>query len=567
MALFKKTRKIGELLTESGLVTHTQLDEALKVSRQRGIRVGRAIVNLGFATEVDIAQTLANQFGIPYVSLIGMILEPQVLKLIPESVARRHKVVPISLEEGALSVAMVDPLDVFAIDEIKKLSGCRILPCVAAETELMSAIEQYYGAKGSLNEVDRRVEAPDLELIKGEEELPEKLEKIASEASIIQMVDLMIAQAVGEGASDIHIEPDEDILRVRIRVDGVLHEASRHPMRLHPAIISRLKIMGDLNIAEKRVPQDGRFVLRVGQKEIDIRLSTLPIIIGEKAVLRLLDKSQGILKLDQLTPMADTRKLLDATIRRPYGMILLTGPTGSGKTTTAYTLLGILNNISKNIVTVEDPVEYHIQVINQLQVNPRAGITFANALRSILRQDPDIIMIGEIRDKETAEIAIHASLTGHLVISTLHTNTAIGAVSRLLDMGIEPFLISSAVSSVVGQRLIRSVCGKCKQKYTPSPEVLAGLGITPSEKAPTLYRGEGCPQCKGTGFKGRFGIYEILGMDQEIRELILSKSDASHIIETARKRGFRPLKEEGMRTVVDGYTTYKEILQATQEIE
>jgi type IV pilus assembly protein PilB len=567
VALFKKTRRIGELLTESGLITRTQLEEALKVSRQQGVRVGRAIVTLGIATEADIAQTLAAQFGIPYINLRGMIIEPQVLSLIPEPVARRHKVIPVSQDENGLRVAMVDPLDVFAVDDIKKTTGCNILPCVTAEKELIDAIEQYYGTPGSIKEMARRIEGSDLELVKGEEELPEKLEKIASEASIIQMVDLLIAQAVGEGASDLHIEPDEDILRVRIRVDGYLHEASRHPMKLHPAIISRLKIMGDLNIAEKRVPQDGRFVLKVGQRDIDIRLSTLPIIFGEKAVLRLLDKSQGILKIEQLTPMEDTRELLDKTIRRPYGMILLTGPTGSGKTTTAYTLLGILNNISKNIVTVEDPVEYHIHVINQLQVNPRAGITFANALRHILRQDPDIIMIGEIRDKETAEIAIHAALTGHLVISTLHTNTAIGAVSRLLDMGIEPFLISSAITSVVGQRLIRSVCEKCKEPYTPSPEVQAGLGVSSSEKATTLYKGAGCPNCKGTGFKGRFGIYEILAIDQELRELVLSKSDTSHILNAARKRGFRPLREEGMRAVADGYTTYEEILQATQEIE
>ncbi|MCP3677435.1 MAG: Flp pilus assembly complex ATPase component, partial [Deltaproteobacteria bacterium] len=521
---------------------------------------------LGIATESDIAHTLANQFGIPYINLKGIVIEPQVLRLIPESVARRHKVIPVSQDDNGLSVAMVDPLDVFAVDDIKKTTGFNIMPCVTAEKELVDAIEQYYGTADSVKDMVRKVEGADLELIKGEEDLPEKLEKIASEASIIQMVDLLIAQAAGEGASDLHIEPDEDTLRVRIRVDGHLHEASRHPLKLHPAIISRLKIMGDLNIAEKRIPQDGRFVLKVGQRDIDIRLSTLPIIFGEKAVLRLLDKSQGILKIEQLTPMEDTRELLDKTIRRPYGMILLTGPTGSGKTTTAYTLISILNNIAKNIVTVEDPVEYHIPVVNQLQVNPRAGITFANALRSILRQDPDIIMIGEIRDKETAEIAIHASLTGHLVISTLHTNSSIGAVSRLLDMGIEPFLISSAITSVVGQRLIRSVCGKCKKPYTPSPEVQAGLGIA-SEKAPTLYKEAGCPNCKGTGFKGRIGIYEVLSIDQELRELVLSKSDANHILNAARKKGFRPLREEGMRAVVEGYTTYEEILQATQEIE
>jgi type IV pilus assembly protein PilB len=567
VALIKKAKRIGDYLLEDGIITPAQLNEALRVSRQKGERLGKILVELGFTSEADIAEALARQYGIPFVIMNEVIIEPHVLKQIPESLARRWKVIPISIEEKNLSVAMVDPLDVVAIDELKKATGYNVLPSVTTETELMSAVEQYYGVRGSLEEVIHKAEGTEIGLTKGEEELPETLERIASEAPVVQLVNLLIAQAVRDGASDLHIEPDEDVLRVRMRVDGVLHEVTKLELKLHPAVISRLKIMGDLNIAEKRVPQDGRFVVKVGQRDIDIRLSTLPIIFGEKAALRLLDKGKGILKLEQLTPLTDTLKVLSSMIRRPYGMILLTGPTGSGKTTTAYTLLSILNTIKKNIVTVEDPVEYHIKLINQLQVNPKAGVTFANALRHVLRQDPDIIMIGEIRDKETAEIAIQAALTGHLVISTVHTNTAIGTVSRLLDMGIEPFLISSAIACIAGQRLIRSICKGCKKPFKPTPEFLAKLRIAPAQKQPTLFKGEGCPLCKGTGYKGRFGIFEILIIDKEIRNLMLSKSDANFILGVAVKKGFRPLRQEGMRAVLAGYTTYEELLQATQEVE
>ncbi len=567
MALAKKARKIGELLLESELITPAQLDEALRVSRQKDERIGTVIVDLGFVSESNIAKILAKQYGIPSVMLSEVIIEPHVLKIIPELMAKRRKVMPISIEDKNLSVAMIDPLDVFAIDEMRKVSGCNILPCVTTDTEFKNALEKYYGTKSSLDEVIRKVKVPEIELTKEEEELPKTLEKIGSDASVIQLVNLLIAQAAREGASDLHIEPDREILRIRMRIDGILRVVSKLELKLHSAVISRLKIMGELDIAEKRLPQDGRFDVKVGQSDIDIRLSTLPIIFGEKAVLRLLDKSKGILKMEQLTPMKDTLSVLNSVIRRPYGMILLTGPTGSGKTTTAYALLNILNSITKNIVTVEDPVEYNIDVINQLQVNPKAGITFATALRHILRQDPDIIMVGEVRDRETAEIAIHAALTGHIVISTLHTNTAIGTIFRLLDMGIEPFLISSAITCIVGQRLIRSICNKCKKPFKPTPEFLANLGIVTAQRLPTLFKGEGCSFCKGSGFKGRFGIYEILVVDQEIKELMLSKSSTKRIFEVARKKGFRTLRQEGMRAVLGGHTTCEELLQATQEVE
>ena len=567
MAVIKKVKKIGEILVDAGLITNTQLEEALIISKKTGARLGRALVNTGVVTEEGIAHALAHQFNIPYVSLSGVIIEPQIIKLIPEALARRYKVIPFTKEGNAIRVAMFDPLDVFATDDLKKVSGCQILSSVATELDIQRAIDQYYGTAGSIEEIARRIEGAEIELLKGEEDMPEKLERIAGAASVIQLVNLMISQAVAERASDIHIEPDEEVLRVRMRVDGILHEMNNLSLKLHPAVLSRVKILGGLDIAEKRLPQDGRFNIKVGNSDIDIRLSTLPIIFGEKAVMRLLDKTSLLLKLEELTPFPDTLEILKKMVKKPFGMILLTGPTGSGKTTTAYTILSLINSIDKNIVTVEDPVEYKLKIINQVQVNIKVGITFANALRHILRQDPDIVMIGEIRDRETAEIAIHAALTGHLVISTIHTNNAVGTITRLIDMGIEPFLISSAITCLVGQRLIRGICQKCKVSYQPSANILKELGIPVAEKFPLFYKGKGCAACKGSGLKGRLGIFETLVINEDIRKLILEKSDAGKILEASIKHGFKTLRHEGIRAVLNGYTTIEEVLQATQEIE
>lgn len=567
MAVIKKAKKIGELLVDAGLITLSQLEEALNVSQKTGARLGRTLVNMGAVTEEGIARALAQQFNIPYISLSGIIIDPQIVRLIPEMLARRYKVIPFAKEGSNLKVAMVDPLNVFAIDDLKKASNCQIFPSVVTETEIQNAIDQHYGMTGSLNEIAKRLEGTEIELLKGEEEVPEKLERIASEASVIQLVNLMISQSVMERASDIHIEPDEDTLRVRMRIDGVLHEMSNLSLKLHPAVASRVKILGNLNIAEKRLPQDGRFNIKIGNSDIDIRVSTLPTMFGEKVVMRLLNKSALILKLEELTPMHDTLSILKKMVKKPFGMILLTGPTGSGKTTTAYTILNMINSMDKNIVTVEDPIEYHLKIINQVQVNPKVGITFATALRHILRQDPDIVMIGEIRDRETAEIAIHAALTGHLVISTIHTNNAVGTISRLIDMGIEPFLIASAITCLVGQRLIGGVCPKCKVPYQPSPNMLKDLGIAVTDKPFTFYRGEGCNVCKGTGLKGRLGIFEVLVINETVRRMIIEKKDVGAILSASMKEGFRTLRYEGLRAVVNGHTTIEEVLQATQEIE
>src|SRR3972149_3594113 len=567
MAVIRKIKRIGEILIEAGLINNTQLDESLAISKRTGVRLGKVLIKMGAVTEQDLARALAQQYGIPYISVSEVIIDPGTIRQIPEALARRHSIIPFVKDETGLKVAMFDPVDVLAMDDLKKAINLPLHPHVASEGDIQKAIDQYYGVSGSIDEVAKRITGAQIELLKGEEEMPEKLERLAGEASIIQLVNLMIAQAVMERASDIHIEPDEDTLRVRMRVDGVLHEMTNLALKLHPAIISRIKILGCLNIAEKRLPQDGRFNVKVGNSDIDIRLSTLPTIFGEKAVLRLLNKSAIILKFEELTPLHDTLDILRRMIKMPYGMILLTGPTGSGKTTTAYTILNVINSMDKNIVTVEDPIEYKLKIINQVQVNPKVGITFANALRHILRQDPDIMLIGEIRDKETAEIAIHAALTGHLVISTIHTNNAVGPTSRLLDMGIEPYLIASAIVCLVGQRLIRGICPKCKAPYQPSPALLQELGIPASEKIPTLYKGQGCTVCKGSGLKGRLGIYEVLVINDEIRRLIVEKKDTNSMLAAAIKNGFKTLRYEGIRAVARGYTAIEEVLQATQEIE
>jgi len=567
MALKKKNLPLGEVLKAEGVLNDDQIQEALKVSKRTNRRIGNVLVDLGYATEEDVANALALQYDIPSIIISKNILDPEIVKLLPESVARRHMVIPVGVENDRLRLAMLDPLNVIAIDEVKKVTGYDVDPLVSTDSEIRNAIDRFYGMEASLEDMVRKIQDAGVELLEGEEVRPEKLEKLAEETSVIQLVNLFVSQAVMEHASDVHVEPDEDTLRVRFRVDGVLADAAAFPVKLHPAVISRLKVLGDLDIAEKRVPQDGRFVIHSGGREIDIRLSTLPTIFGEKAVLRLLDKKAMILDMEHLTPMHEPLEILKKMLRRPFGMILLTGPTGSGKTTTAYTLLNLLNSPDKNLVTVEDPVEYHIRRINQVQVNPKAGVTFAAALRHILRQDPDIVMIGEIRDRETSEIAIHAALTGHLVISTLHTNDAVGTISRLLDMGTEPYLISSALICVTAQRLVRKICESCKIEEEATPELMAELGVRIKGKAPIFYRGEGCPACKNTGYKGRIGIYEVLVPDDELRALMLAKKDSSAIFDAARKKGFQSLRIQGLKAAAAGHTTVEEVLQATQVLE
>jgi type IV pilus assembly protein PilB len=479
-------------------------------------------------------------------------------------------VIPLSLEDDLLKVAMTDPLNVFAIDDLEKTSGYRLSPSIATETEIKKVIAEHYGgtgaAKGTIDEIAKEIDTLNMDFLKDVEDSPEKLEKITEDASVVKLVNMIISQSVKDKASDIHVEPDIDTLRVRMRVDGILNETANLPLTLHAAVVSRIKVLGNLNIAEKRLPQDGRFQLKIGTNDIDFRLSTMPTVFGEKIVLRLLDKSSMILKFDQLAKPVDSLEMLKSMTLKPYGMILIAGPTGSGKTTTAYTILNVLNTMDKNIITVEDPVEYRLKIINQVQINHNIGLTFATVLRNVLRQDPDIVMIGEIRDRETVEIAVHAALTGHRVISTIHTNDAIGTISRLIDMGVEPFLIASSIICVVNQRLIRTICNECKVSYTPEENELRELNFRIKGTLSTLYKGKGCPVCKESGYKGRLGIFETLVIDKDIQKLILAKADSSTIMENAVKKGFKSLRYNGLRAVIKGYTTIDEIVKATQDI-
>ncbi|HLB94645.1 MAG TPA: ATPase, T2SS/T4P/T4SS family [Nitrospiria bacterium] len=588
----QKRKKLGEMLIAEGLISREQLERALAEQRQHGGRIGTILRSLGFVTEDDIIKVLGKQMGIQPVMLSNIIIDPDVVKIIPETLARRYQIIPLFKKDKAVTLAMVDPLNVFAVDDIRRLTGMEIEPVVSSETEIMKAIDRFYSMTGTMEEAvrtfderrvkqDRRtglerrrgemlvedqffIDAQGAELAFGDEGI--SLETVAEDAPVVKLVNTMIAQAVREGASDIHIEPDAEVLRIRYRVDGMLREVMTPPKHLQPGVVSRIKIMASLDISEKRMPQDGRIQMKVGEKEFDIRISTLPTMYGEKAVMRLLDKSSVLMGMEELGFSPGTLQKFRKIISRPYGLVLVTGPTGSGKTTTLYAALNTLNSIEKNIVTIEDPVEYQLTVVNQVQVNPKAGVTFVSGLRSILRQDPDILMVGEIRDVETATIAIQSALTGHLVFSTLHTNDSVGAVARLVDMGVEPFLIASSLIVVVAQRLVRKVCSKCKEPYIPTAELLENLGMG-GRKDVIFMRGVGCQDCRQTGYAGRTGIYELMTVDEAMRNLIVNKASSQEMRNCAVKTGFIRLREEGLSVAVKGMTTPEEILRVTQEIE
>jgi len=560
----QKRRMIGEMLIAEGLLTVEQLDRALVEQKQHGGRVGAILKSLGYVTEEDIIKVLGKQMGIQHLVLTSVIIDQDVVKIIPESLARRYQSVPLFKKGKVLTLAMADPLNVFAIDDIQQATGMEIQPVVSTEGDVLKAIDRYYSVTSTMQEAVREADVQGF----GTAEVGQiiDLQRIADDTPVIKLVNTMIAQAVREGASDIHIEPDAEVLRIRYRVDGLLHEVMTPPRNLQAGVTSRIKIMADLDIAEKRIPQDGRLQMKVGEKDIDIRLATLPTIFGEKIVMRLLDKGSLLLDVEQLGLMQESLKKFKKMIMRPYGLLLVTGPTGSGKTTTLYSVLSSINSPEKNIITIEDPVEYQIKMVNQVQVNPKAGITFANGLRSIVRQDPDIIMVGEIRDRETATIAIQAALTGHLVFSTLHTNDAAGAMTRLIDIGVEPFLVASSLIGIVGQRLVRKICTRCKQSYTPTPDLLKSLGLG-DRKEITFMKGAGCQDCRGTGYSGRIGLFELMILDETIRNLVVAKTSTSGIRIAAQKSGFVGLREEGLLKALKGITTLEEVLRVTQEIE
>ncbi len=564
----KEKERLGESLVRAELITKEQLEKALKEQKKTGERLGQVLMGLGFVSEENIIKFLGRQLGIANIDLAAQTIAPEIIALVPVHVARRYRIIPLSKEKNVLSVAMSDPLNVFALDDLKRVTGCRIEPVVSSEAQVIKAIEQYYTSKDALSAVEDIGEVA-LEIVGEEEEEEEigaaELRERAEEAPIVKLVNSIIFQAVEDGASDIHLEPAEKSLRVRYRIDGVLHEIMSSSRKLQPAVLSRIKIMAALDIAEKRIPQDGRFQVRAGGREIDIRTSIFPTVFGEKGVLRILDRASATVSLDQLGLLADSRKKFENMITKPNGIILVTGPTGSGKTTTLYSMLEKINSLEKNIITLEDPVEYHLDIIIQSQVNPKVGMTFAGGLRSILRQDPDVIMVGEIRDLETAEISVQAALTGHLVLSTLHTNDAPGAITRLLDMKIEPFLISSSLLGVVAQRLVRKICSECKKEYVPGLEVIDRVGSLKSGGEITFYKGEGCKACKETGYKGRIGIFELMTMDGEIKMLLGARAQSGRIKKAAMDAGMQTLQEDGMDKVRRGITTVEEVLRVTQE--
>ncbi len=551
---------LGALLIDEGLLTDAQLDAALAEQTRSGKPLGRLLIESGTISEAELVRTLARQVGLEFVDLNDRAVDGSVAALVSESLARRYQAIPIGWEDGRLIVAMADPSNVFAVDDIRAIAGAEVRTVVATASQINETIERFYRMD---TDVDAVVQAATEDAGDDAAELA-NVSELVEDAPIVKFVNLLVTQAVNDRASDIHVEPAEHDLRIRFRIDGVLHEVMRSPRSIQAGVISRLKVMADINIAERRIPQDGRISMKVGGRGIDLRVATLPTVYGEKVVMRILDKSQAVLRLDELGFLPETEDRFNSACHKPYGTILATGPTGSGKSTTLYAALNTLNKPDRNIITVEDPVEYRMQGINQVQINPKAGLTFASALRSILRSDPDIVLVGEIRDRETAVIAVEAALTGHLVLSTLHTNDAASTPLRLVEMGVEPFLVTSALDCVVAQRLARRLCDKCKEAYQPTePELLeVGWPMEDVESEwPMLYRAIGCTACGRTGYKGRFALHEVMLLSEEIERLIIERRSTDDMQKVAEMQGMLTLKSDGLRKVGMGFTSLEEIFR------
>jgi general secretion pathway protein E len=561
---------LGAILEQKFGLSEAKLLEALNLQQTKGGRLGEALLKIRAIEEDLLLQALAMQFEMPWLPHLDVAqVDHELIKKVPIHFARRYRVLPLKVDDGAIVVAATDPLETAALDDLRLLLGMPVKSVLTGAMSLMTCLNRAYDEATSPTGAEQVMEdiaaSEDLGKIAHELDEPQDLLDATDEAPIIRLVNSVLFQAVRQRASDIHFESFERGLVVRYRIDGVLYPILTPPKHLQSSIIARLKIMAGLNIAEKRLPQDGRFAIRTAGKDVDLRVSVLPTSHGERVVLRLLEKENRLLNLSEMGFAPDRLRTIQQLIHLTHGILLVTGPTGSGKTTTLYAALSEINAPDKNIITVEDPVEYQLLGIGQMQVNPKINLTFAAGLRSILRQDPDVIMIGEIRDRETAEIAIHASLTGHLVFSTLHTNDASSAATRLIDMGIEPFLVASSVVAVLAQRLIRKVCPDCKQPYQPDDEELIRLGVVPGKTKPTFYRGSGCPACTQTGYRGRTGIHELLVMDDEIRRLIGNKADAAAIRQSAVSRGMVLLKEEAAEKIFAGITTTEEVMRMTQQ--
>jgi type IV pilus assembly protein PilB len=574
--------KIGDLLVKESLISQQQLKEALELQRVNGGRLGNCLIKLGFVTDDEITAILSRQYGVPSINLSFFDVDPSVVKLIPVETAQKYQILPLSRVGSTLTIAMIDPTNVFAMDDIKFMTGFNIEPVVASETAVREAIDKYYGSTHAIElkkvmegmaVVDNKLmevgDDTSLELAAEEEAIDlEGLEQAAEEAPIIKLVNLILSNSLKRGASDIHIEPYEKEFRVRFRIDGVLSNIMNPPLKLRDAIISRIKIMAKLDISEKRLPQDGRIKIKMKNdgkiKDLDFRVSILPTLYGEKVVMRLLDKDNLMLDMTRLGFEVESLKKFESAILKPYGMVLVTGPTGSGKTNTLYSSIAQLNKIDTNIMTAEDPVEFNVPGINQVQMKEQIGLNFAAALRSFLRQDPNIILVGEIRDFETAEIAIKAALTGHLVLSTLHTNDAPSTISRLMNMGIEPFLVATSVHLICAQRLIRRVCKDCKEEHSTPAQALVDAGFAPAEaKKIVMYRGKGCGTCNGTGYKGRVGLYEVMEINDDLRELILIGASSLELKKKAIENGMITLRASGLQKLRDGVTTMEEVLRET----
>jgi type IV pilus assembly protein PilB len=551
-------KQLGDILLEGGHVTPEQLSTAVEEQRRLGRSLGRVLVDLGVLTEGQLVAALATQIGLKFVDLTDYPVDGSAVSKVPDVVCRRHHALPIGYEDGKLVVAMADPANVFAMDDIRSMTGMEVKPVVATKPDVLAAINKYHRGDAEMDDLTMALDQG-----ADEEEDLGKVKEIVEDAPIVKFVNLLITQAIQDRASDIHIEPTERDLRVRFRIDGVLHEIMRSPKTITSGVTSRLKIMADINIAERRIPQDGRLSVNANGKKIDLRVATLPTVWGEKVVMRILDNSTAMLKLSDLGFADRNYETYSKSFVKPYGMILVTGPTGSGKSTTLYATLNIVSKPEVNVITVEDPVEYRLPGINQVQTNAKAGLTFAAALRSILRSDPDIVLLGEIRDHETAQIAIEAALTGHLVLSTLHTNDAPSAITRLTEMDIEPFLVGSALDCVLAQRLARRLCPKCKEAYVPTKEMMVENRF-PWEDGmdlPTLYRPLGCSACSKTGYKGRLALHEVMGVTEEIERLAVERASALTIGQVAREQGMMTLRDDGLEKVLAGVTSIEEIFR------
>jgi type IV pilus assembly protein PilB len=567
--------RLGEILVKENLITPDQLKQALDHQKMNGGRLGSSLIKLGFVQDDDITQVLSRQYGVPSINLKFYEVESAVIKLIPQETAVRYQVVPLSRVGATLTIAMTDPTNVFALDDIKFMTGFNVEPVVASENDVNEAIQKFYGDSSSGEELSKVMkdltgeDAAALEITGEEEELDAAaLERAAEEAPIIKLVNLILTDAVKRGASDIHVEPYEKELRVRLRMDGILQTVMTPPLKLKDAMTSRVKIMAKLDISEKRLPQDGRIMLKYvrdgKKKDLDFRVSTVPTIHGEKIVLRLLDKENLRLDMTKLGFEPESLTRFEHEILKPYGMVLVTGPTGSGKTNTLYSAISRLNTVETNIMTAEDPVEFQLTGVNQVQMKDQIGLNFAAALRSFLRQDPNIILVGEIRDFETAEIAVKAALTGHLVLSTLHTNDAPSTISRLMNMGIEPFLVATSVNLICAQRLVRRVCTSCKEELEVPQQALLDAGFTADDaKKVKVWEGKGCSTCNNTGYKGRVGLYEVMELNDELRELVLVGASALELKKKALELGMITLRRSGLIKVAAGMTTLEEVVRET----